>query len=255
MSNIPAVCLKNVSFAYDDGRPILEHIELAIMESTFTAIVGPNGGGKTTLLRLILGQLVPSSGEIHIFGRSPREAREKIGYVPQQLRYDQLFPITVSEVVLMGTLTAKSALGFRYGEKAKEAARAALSEVGLALWNEPFHALSGGQRQRVLIARALVGRPELLLLDEPTANLDAAVSAEFYELLSVLNKDMTILLVSHDMEFVAQNVSSVVCVNHTVDLHPTSAMEFVQKGHLKSSGLWRRVRHDISCATEEHHHD
>ncbi len=254
MSNIPAICIKDLAFSYEDGRAILQEVNLDILPGTFTAMVGPNGGGKTTLLRLILGQLTPAKGSISIFGRSPRAAREKIGYVPQQLRYDQLFPITVSEVVLMGTLTAKTSWGFRYSTAQKEAARRALNEVGLTHWSEPFKALSGGQRQRVLIARALVGRPELLLLDEPTANLDAAVSAEFYELLSRLNQEMTILLVSHDMEYVSQNVNNVVCVNHTVDVHPTSALEFVQSGHLMAGGL-KRVRHDISAPAPEHHHD
>lgn len=254
INNNPAICIKELSFGYTPDQMILKDVNIDIMPDTFTAIVGPNGGGKTTLLRLILGQLMPTKGHVKIFGGTPRQIRERLGYVPQQIRFDPLFPITVSEVVLMGSLTSRTSLGFRYSKHQIEAAHKALEQVSLDLWKQPFSALSGGQRQRVLIARALVSNPAILLLDEPTANLDPAVSSEFYDLLATLNKKMTILIVSHDMQYVAKNVTNVVCVNHHVDVHPTSALEMVQENHLHLENL-KRIRHDICCAEEEHHHD
>ena len=217
-----AVSISNLNFSFGETR-VLENITLEIPEGAMLSVIGPNGGGKTTLLRLLLGLLAPDSGEIRIFGRPVEAARDLVGYMPQSTHYDSLFPITVAEVVQLGRLAG----GFwrRYGQEDRQAAGEALEMVGMTDFaRRPFGALSGGQRQRVLIARALAGRPRLLLLDEPTSNVDVAVANKFYELLRSLNETMTILLVSHDLGVVANTVDQVICVNRTAAVHPVSAM-------------------------------
>lgn len=212
-----------VGFSYDDA-PILREVSFAIEPREFVYVIGPNGGGKTTLLKLILGLLEPSAGEVRVFGRPPRECRRRIGYMPQHATLDPQFPVCVGDVVLMGRLGGRTRIG-SYSRADRAAARAALDEVGLAdLLRRPFSALSGGQRQRVLIARALACEPEILLLDEPTANLDPHIEEQFHDLLRRLNERLTILLVSHDVGFVSQSVRRVLCVNRTVQVHCTSAL-------------------------------
>lgn len=214
------VSLRRVSFGYDDSD-ILQNVTLAIPRGDFACVIGPNGSGKTTLIKLVLGLLEPRSGEVRVFGNSPREARARIGYMPQHAQLDPQFPVCVHEVVLMGRLGRGHGVG-SYRAVDRDAARAALSEVGLSgLEKRPFAALSGGQRRRVLIARALACEPELLLLDEPTSNLDIQVEEQLYALLHELNRRLTIVLVSHDLGFVSQHVKTTVCVNRTVHTHPT----------------------------------
>jgi zinc transport system ATP-binding protein len=214
------IAVERLTFAYQ-GAPVLEDVTFSIAAREFVSIVGPNGGGKTTLLKLMLGLLQPQSGTIRIFGRPPLEVRQRIGYVPQHAQFDPQFPVTALDVVLMGRLGISATFG-PAGRADRRAAAQALAEVGLADYaRRPLPALSGGQRQRVLIARALASEPELLLLDEPTANLDIAVQGDFLELLHGLNKRMTILLVSHDVGFVSQHVRTVICVARRVDVHAT----------------------------------
>jgi zinc transport system ATP-binding protein len=216
----PIIQIENVSFSYD-GEPVLSNVNLTVQNRDFASIVGPNGGGKTTLLKIILGMEKPDSGRVKVFGQAPEKNRYRIGYVPQNADFDPKFPITVSEVVLTGRLNHKRWYG-RYTGEDKQIVRKSLSEVGLpGLENRPFSRLSGGQTQRVLIARALASKPEVLLLDEPTANLDPQAERELYELLSTLNQRLTILLVSHDLNFVSSFVKSVICVNRKVAVHPT----------------------------------
>ena len=213
-----------LSFAYD-GPLVLENVNITIAPRDFVSVVGPNGGGKTTLLKLMLGLLQPTSGWVRVFGRSPLEVRRRIGYVPQHVHFDPQFPVTAMDVVLMGRLGLGSGIGL-LRRRDKLAARQALQEVGLADYSRrPLGVLSGGQRQRVLIARALAAEPELLLLDEPTASLDLAVQGDFFELLHRLNERLTVLLVSHDVGFVSQHVQTVVCVSRHVDVHSTSALD------------------------------
>jgi zinc transport system ATP-binding protein len=215
-----AVCLHDVTFSYG-GEAVLKNINLDIFARDFACVVGPNGGGKTTLLKLIVGALKPQSGRVRIFGTPPEKAVHQVGYTPQHLHFDPLFPISVLEVVLMGRLDHLRWGAYRRADR--EAAMAALNEVGMAPHaKRPFSTLSGGERQRVLIARALVCNPVLLVLDEPTANVDSAVGARLLDLLHELNGRMTILMVSHDLRFVSGHVSKVVCVNRTVNMHPTS---------------------------------
>jgi zinc transport system ATP-binding protein len=243
MLDSPVIALDNVSFAYPQGGPVLEDVSLAIGDRDFASVVGPNGGGKTTLLRLILGLLEPSRGTVRIFGRPPAAARPWIGYMPQHPQHDPHFPVSVRDVVLMGRLSPGHPRG-PFGRPDKQAAVHALGEVGIAdLKDRPFAALSGGQRQRVLIARALACAPRLLLLDEPTANLDLHVEGELYDLLRELSRRLTVVLVSHDLAFVSGWVRTVVCVKRRVMVHPTSEVtpEIIREMY---GGDVRLVRHD-----------
>ena len=219
MSDEPVVALENVSFAYD-GPPVLENVTLAVRELEWACIVGPNGGGKTTLLKLILGLLRPTEGRVRVFGEAPERARPRVGYVPQHVHYDPQFPVSVMDIVLMGRLGLR--VGRPFSVTDREEALSALDELGIAeLSGSRFSAISGGQQQGVLIARALCCRPDLLLLDEPTAHIDAMVEATLVEILRKLNQRMTILTVSHDLGFVSSIVKQVICVNRRVFVHPT----------------------------------
>jgi zinc transport system ATP-binding protein len=217
----PVIEIDNVSFSYD-GLHALEDVSFTVHERDFISIVGPNAGGKTTLMKLILGLLKPSRGTVRVFGQPPVKTRSRIGYMPQHASLDPFFPVSVLDVVLMGRLGNGHTFGlFRRNDR--EAAMEALREVEMYPFRQrSFSTLSGGQRQRVLIARALTSRPELLLLDEPTSNIDIAVETELYELLKRLNERITILLVTHDLGFVSKYVKSVACVNRKVVVHPTS---------------------------------
>jgi zinc transport system ATP-binding protein len=218
----PAISLRDVSFSYDGKHVALDGASFEIDRKDFAAIIGPNGGGKTTLLKIFLGLLDPQSGIVRILGVKPPEARRRVGYMPQYQRFDPEFPVTVTDVVLMGRLGHAPLIGsFRRDDK--DIARKVLEEVSCAgLSKRPFASLSSGQRQRVLIARALASHPELLLLDEPTSNLDPSVQDDVQELLHGLSRRMTIVVVSHDVAFVSKYVNKVVCVNRTVAVHPTS---------------------------------
>ena len=222
MVEAPAVEFSGVTFAYE-STPVLVDVNLSIQRDECVSIVGPNGGGKTTLLLLMLGLLRPDTGTVRIFGKPPHQARRRIGYTPQHARFDPQFPVSVLDVVLMGRVERR-----RWGCYRREdrlAAQAALDEVDMADQRETlFNALSGGQRQRVLIARALACEPDLLLLDEPTAHVDAVIGDRLVGLLQDLSKQMTILLVSHDFGFVSSVVHSVICVNRKVVVHPTSGI-------------------------------
>ena len=217
----PVISVHGVSFAYD-GDLVLRDVCLEVAPRDFACMVGPNGGGKTTLLKLILGLLAPAAGRITVFGGPPQEARTRIGYMPQHAQVDLRFPVSVADVVLMGRLGRAEIMG-PYRRAHRDAAGQALREVGLYdLRQRPFGTLSGGQRQRTLIARALAAEPELLLLDEPTANLDAPAESDLYELLRRLNERLTIVMVTHDLGFVSRFVRTVICVNRCVVVHPTS---------------------------------
>jgi len=218
--DVPVIAIENVSFSYD-GLPVLEDVTFTVTESDFISIVGPNAGGKTTLIKLILGLLKPHKGRITVFGQEPVKARRQIGYMPQHTALDPLFPVNVMDVVLMGRL-GNGTFGF-YKKNDRDAAYEALREVEMYdLRSRSFSALSGGQQQRVLIARALASEPALLLLDEPTSNVDIAVETELYEILNQLNTKMTIIVVTHDLGFASQYVKRVACVNRRVIIHPTS---------------------------------
>jgi zinc transport system ATP-binding protein len=242
MSKDIIVELENVSFSYD-GLPVLENVNLRVPERDFLSIVGPNAGGKTTLLKLMLGLLKPQKGTVRVFGDAPERARSLIGYMPQQASMDLLFPVTVMDVVLMGRLGNGKHLGF-YRKRDRDAAEDIIRKLEVYdVRNRHFSALSGGQRQRVLIARALVSHPRLLLLDEPTSNIDVTIETELFEVLYHLNRQITIVLVTHDLGFVSQHVKNVACVNRRVVVHATSEItgEIIQEVY--GSNV-RMVRHD-----------
>ncbi len=242
----PAIEIRRLSFRYQ-GPTILQNVSLTIRSGEMVAIVGPNGGGKTTLLKLILGLLRAEHGEVRVFGRPPRRSWAQIGYMPQHSHLDPDFPVTVLDTVLMGRLGPTHRFG-PMGRKERELSMEKLEQVGLVdKAHQPLNALSGGQRQRVLIARALVTEPRLLLLDEPTANLDLRVENEFHQLLRKLNRTLTVALVSHDLGFVSPLVDRVVCVNREVRVHPTSEItgEVISKIY---GGDMCMVRHDHDCA-------
>lgn len=245
------IILDNIFFAYKQ-RNILENVNLLIKKGEFASIVGPNGGGKTTLLKLILGLIKPDKGEIRIFGKPPDQVRHKIGYMPQYAHIDMDFPATVMDVVLMGRL-AKKALWF--SKKDRIEALNAIDEVGLADFiNTGFNELSGGQKQRILIARALCSSPDILLLDEPTANVDYQTEENLFSILQKLNSKMTILLVSHDLGFVSKYVKSVICVNRRVVIHPTTLITGTLIKDIYNGDL-KMVRHDHRCSEKGHIHD
>jgi zinc transport system ATP-binding protein len=206
------VDIKNVWFAYN-GQTVLEDVSLDIRQGDFIAMIGPNGGGKTTLLKLMLGLLRPNKGAIRVLGESSQKASHHIGYVSQDVHINRSFPITAIDVVLMGKLEP----GKRWARSAvqdRTDALDALERMEITDYaSSKIGELSGGQRQRVFIARALVTQPKVLLLDEPTASIDAKGQAEFYRLLKELNKDITILVVSHDLVAISTYVKSVACVN------------------------------------------
>ena len=251
----PIIELRNVSFSYQ-AVPVLENVNLTIYDRESICIVGPNGGGKTTLLRLLLGQLRPTQGEIRIFGKPPEQARLQIGYMPQRSEYDSLFPVTVMDVVLMGRLGRGGLSGWLgwYGRKDRAAAREALEQVHLAdSARRNFAALSGGQRQRVLIAGALCCQPELLLLDEPTANVDSLVEERLFDELRQLAGRMAIVLVSHDLGFVTSLVQRVICVNRQAVAHPAAQLtaDVIREMY---GGDVNVVRHgDVMCHREHVH--
>jgi len=220
MTGKPVISFEEVSFSYD-GKTVLKNASFQIYESDFVSIVGPNGGGKTTLLKLSMGILKPSQGKIKVFGRNPLEILEQIGYMPQALQFDPKFPISVMDVVLMGRLKRNS-IGF-YSKWDKQIALEAIEEVGISdLSNSSFSSLSGGQRQRVLLARTLACQPKILLLDEPTANIDLTIQQKLHRILAKLNERMTIVMVTHDFGFVTGTVNNVLCVNRRVVRHPTA---------------------------------
>ncbi len=238
----PAVEMRKVSFSYN-SEAVIAGADFSVVRNEAVCMVGPNGGGKTTLFKLILGLERPDAGEIRVFGQPPKRARKRIGYVPQNISFDPQFPITVLEIVLMGRLGGR-VLG-PHSRQDKDAAIAALEQMRLAeLSQRQFAELSEGQRQRVLIARALSAEPELLLLDEPTANVDSAVEAKIYEILDVLRSSMTVMMISHDLAFVSSIFDRVICVHETVAIHPTD--EFTDdKLKLMYGDDFRIVRHDL----------
>lgn len=210
MKDIPiALKFSDVSFSYPH-LDVLCDVSFHFHSGEFIALVGPNGSGKTTLLKLILGLEEPSGGTIELLGQMPKRSRTLVGYVPQHASYDPSFPISVREVVRMGLVDRR----LRRTDRADEAVLKALSHVEMeSLADRPYSELSGGQRRRVLVARALVGGPAMLILDEPTANMDRDSERRLYETLAMLKGDVTILIVTHDMRTVSALVDRVFCID------------------------------------------
>ncbi|OQY57734.1 MAG: ABC transporter [Desulfobacteraceae bacterium 4572_88] len=216
--SISVITVRDLCFSYN-GQAILKQVRFDVPERGFVALIGPNGGGKTTLLKLMLGLLLPNQGNISIFGKPPRETAHRVGYVPQDIGVNKRFPVSVTDVVLMGCLKPGKRC-FRYSRKDRIAAQKVLEELGMWEFRDRrIGALSGGQHQKVFIARAIVSEPEILFLDEPTASVDSKGQREFYDLLKILNQNATIVMVSHDLMVISSYVKSVACVNTFVHYH------------------------------------
>lgn len=248
----PIIEFQNVSFSYN-AQTVLEDVNFIINPKDSVSIVGPNGGGKTTLLKLLLGIIKPDKGNIYIFGEPPKKNNDRIGYMPQYLQYDRQFPVSVMDVVLMGRIS-KSFTTF-YSQSDKKIVKKVLNDMKInELKHRSFSELSGGQQQRVLIARALSCEPELLLLDEPTANVDPAIESQFHEILSDLIQFITVITVSHDLGFVSQIVNRILCINKHARIHPSSEIT----GELISTlygGNIKMIRHDHVCSEKGHFHE
>ena len=215
----PMVEMADLSFSYA-GQEVLSAINFTVHSGDFVAIIGPNGGGKTTLVKLILGLLKPSGGTLRVNGKTPGKGGAVIGYVPQQIKHNDNFPASALDVVLMGRHSPNKRWAFFRGGDDRTAALQALEKMGMEKYAEKkITDLSGGQRQRVLIARALVTEPDLLVLDEPTASIDTKGQTVFFNLLKTLNKDLTILVVSHDLLVVSSYAKSIACVNKRLHYH------------------------------------
>lgn len=218
----PLITLKGIAAAYD-GQTVLSGVDLTVYRRDFLGIIGPNGGGKTTLVRLILGLMEPSAGTITLHGPDGRPVgRLRMGYLPQRNDIDRKFPLTVYDTVLSGLMGEVGVWG-RYKPRHHEAVRQTLTRMGLeGMESRPLGELSGGQLQRTLLGRALVARPDVLILDEPDTYLDRRHEARLYDLLEEANRECAVILVSHDIGVVLQNVRSIACVNRTLDYHPAT---------------------------------
>lgn len=224
MTESTAIELQQLSFSYG-GAKVLEQISLQVPHGEFLGIVGPNAGGKSTLLKLLLGLIQPQAGEIRVLGKSPQLARKRLGYVPQYPAFARDFPVTAEQVVRMGRLGTGKLLG-GYSRRDREIANRVMAETEtLDLARRRIDTLSGGQLQRILVARALASEPSILLLDEPTANIDMRVENEIFDLLKLLNERMTILVVSHDIAFISGYVHRVACLNRTLICHKTEDID------------------------------
>lgn len=243
----PVLSLKDVDFYYGQ-RQVLDTINLTVCPGDFLGIVGPNGSGKSTLLKLILRLLQPTSGCIRLFGTEQDRFRQwtKIGYVPQKATaFHHGFPATVQEVVMSG-FTASLGLFKRPGAAERSRVHEALEQVGVGdLCGRIIGELSGGQQQRVLIAKALVARPALLILDEPTVGVDVEAQERFYDLLAQLRRDqgMTLILVTHDIGVITEHVDSVACLNKKLYFHGPPAEFCLQDALQHAYGSAARVLH------------
>ncbi|MDY0405203.1 metal ABC transporter ATP-binding protein [Virgibacillus sp. 179-BFC.A HS] len=223
MQKTPVISLKNVNYAYEE-KTVLENINFELQEGSFMGLLGPNGGGKTTLIKLVLGLLKPTSGTVELYGKPASRFKNKhlIGFVSQKSNaFNKGFPATVYEVVSMG-LTAKIGYMHFFTKKHKKIILDAIDQVGMAAYkNRNIGELSGGQQQRVFIARALVSKPKLLILDEPTVGVDSENVQRFYELLHRLNveKGITMLLITHDTGIITQYATDIACLNKHIHFH------------------------------------
>lgn len=228
--------VRHVTFAYERHEdPVLRDISLTVRQGQCVTLVGPNGGGKTTLLKIMLGLLEPTVGSVSLLGGPPQKNRHRAGYVPQRIQCDALFPITVYEVVEMGLLNRPGIAGC--GAR-RERVEQMLETTGIAeLSSRPFGSLSGGQQQRTLIARALVSDPEILFLDEPTTAVDPASRAALLDLLDHTRQGRAMVLVTHDAETVERFIEAVYCVHRTIHHHPATRMDSSLLRHMTGGGL------------------
>ncbi len=248
-----AVEYVGVAFTYPSAeKPAIEGVSLSVREGERLGVLGPNGGGKSTLLKLTLGLLHGYRGEIRVFGHTPQEARRKhlVGYVPQRVEAELRFPLSVEQVVMMAVGVGVPAWK-RVPKESREAVRRALAEVGMEeLRSRPIGELSGGQLQRVMIARAIAHSPRILILDEPTVGVDIAGQQQFAELLNRLHAHLhlTTIIVSHDLRTIAAGSDRVACLSRT--LHSHTAPE-----GLSPAVLAEVFRHDVAAIFGDVHVD
>ncbi|SHF64525.1 zinc transport system ATP-binding protein [Bacteroides faecichinchillae] len=263
MAATPIIEIKNLSAGYD-GRTVLHDVNLNIYEQDFLGIIGPNGGGKTTLIKCILGLLKPTGGEIifHIgqndnhFQIPTSSSEISLGYLPQYNSIDRKFPISVEEVILSG-LSIQKSLTSRFTPEQKEKGKQIVSRMGLeGLEHRAIGQLSGGQLQRALLGRAIISDPSALILDEPSTYIDKRFEARLYELLAEINKECAIILVSHDIGTVLQQVKSIACVNETLDYHPDTEVttEWLEKNFNCPIELLGHGTLPHRILGEHHHH-
>ena len=215
----PIIQINGLCAGYD-GKTVLNQVDLAVYEKDFLGIIGPNGGGKTTLIKCILGLHHPLQGHIRFYKKGEEVSEITMGYLPQYNSIDKKFPISVYEVVLSG-LSKQKSLFRRYSKEQHEQVRQMIVRMGLeGLEERSIGSLSGGQLQRALLGRALVSNPEVVILDEPNTYIDKRFEAKLYSLLEEINQERAIILVSHDIGTVLKNVKTIACVNETVHYHP-----------------------------------
>ena len=215
----PLIQITDLTASYDN-KTVLSHINLTVYEQDFLGVIGPNGGGKTTLVKSILGLHQPNKGQIRFFREGKETPEINMGYLPQYNSIDKKFPISVYEVVLSG-LSKQKSLFKRYSKEQHEQVREIIVRMGLeGCEDRAIGQLSGGQLQRAMLGRALVSNPEVVILDEPNTYIDKRFEAKLYELLEEINRERAIILVSHDIGTVLQNVKTIACVNETLDYHP-----------------------------------
>lgn len=249
----PIIEIKNLSAGYD-GRTVLHDVNLNVYERDFLGIIGPNGGGKTTLIKCILGLLKPTGGEITF--HAPDKSQLFLGYLPQYNTIDRKFPISVEEVILSG-LSIQKSLSSRFTPEQKEKGKQIIARMGLeGLERRSIGQLSGGQLQRALLGRAIISDPAVLILDEPSTYIDKRFEARLYELLAEINKDCAIILVSHDIGTVLQQVKSIACVNETLDYHPDTGVttEWLEKNFNCPIELLGHGTLPHRVLGEHHHH-
>jgi zinc transport system ATP-binding protein len=221
-----AVEVKHLYFKYENEW-VLEDINFTLKDKEFMAIIGPNGGGKTTLLKILLGFLKPSKGEVLIYSKPPKKAREIIGYVPQHTNFSLDIPITVFDIVLQGRLKKWK---FFYSKEDKSKAEEIMNKLGiLEFKNRKIKDLSGGQRQKVLIARALVSEPKIILMDEPTSAIDPTGQKEILDLIETL--DMTRIVVSHDIKILLRNVDKIAYIHKKAVIHEGPKLNIPKDKH------------------------
>jgi zinc transport system ATP-binding protein len=239
--------IHNVDFSYTRA-PVLRNVSLAVAPGEFLGIIGPNGGGKSTLVKLILGLLRPHGGAISVMGSSPHTARSRIGYVPQYPTFSRRdFPISVMDTVLLGRLGPGKHWGITYSRTDKAVAKEVMAAVEIMdIAGRPIGSLSGGQLQRVLIARALACSPEILILDEPTANIDIRVEEDIFAMLKQRDNHMTVIVVSHDIAFISGHVDRVACLNQTLVCHATADISGKTIEQLYGAPV-KMIHHDAIC--------
>ncbi|NGX26763.1 MAG: High-affinity zinc uptake system ATP-binding protein ZnuC [Chlamydiae bacterium] len=238
------ISVENLSFAYEKHFLVLKNLSFSIAKGEFIGIFGPNGGGKTTLLKLLLGLLSPLEGKVQVLGRPPSEVTDRLGYVPQVRRFDKSFPISVLDVVLQGCLAKYRGYG-NFSQDLKEKALEALERVGLQDKAKlAFGTLSGGQIQRILLARALASDPEILLLDEATVGIDPEALREIFQFLLNLRGKITIVLVTHELQIIAKEMNYLFCVNREIStFSPQQVCEHFAMG-LYHPPLMKDKEHD-----------